>query len=181
MPPIVNVKNVYNNLPHALYNFVIDDFNASSEKVNWVRHHTIDRNSDNCYVWYRPSLMRLMRDGFEKYYNISLSKNKGNMKLQGLLLIEMEIICERVEFWMTEHVYKHFKVTSFKDLFHPPVVGTPTDIEAITCFVCATNKKDRALPCGHSYCCVCVSTLPNGKCPECNTVFDKTKVIKLFL
>ena len=80
-----------------------------------------------------------------------------------------------------DYIFKEYKVTSYKEILNPPPVGTPTDIEAIQCFICATNKKDRALPCGHSYCCCCVETMPNGKCPECNTIFDKTKVIKLYL
>jgi len=178
MPP--TERNEYRDIRQFCFDTILDDFTKSSNKMEWLKEYTY-RNNTTTYDWYSSSLTTIINGGFSDYYKINLEQSKGNIRLQGLLIKEIEESMSGIKRDLTITILQHFKAKSIYDIFHPPPVGTPTEIEAIQCFVCATNKKDRALPCGHSYCCCCVFTLPNGKCPECNTVFDKSKVIKLYL
>ena len=54
---------------------------------------------------------------------------------------------------------------------------------SLECFLCAENRKDRALECGHAFCAACVGRLlesPGPCCPECRTPILRAP-IKLYL
>jgi hypothetical protein len=175
----------FHDISHACYNYILRSYRGASDKVLWLRSNTTRYDADGDeledYALNKKSMLSIVYDSFSDDFNIKLTQKKGIIVLQGLIIKEINKCIEYNMKGLTEYIFKEHNVKCFEDIFNPKPVATPTDIEAIQCFVCATNKKDRALPCGHSYCCVCVATLPNGKCPECNKVFDKDKVIKLYL
>ena len=176
----------FNDISHACYNYIVRAYRKAPNKIEWLRDITIrtydDETGEHIDHKIQMDCMRtIIYEDFSNDFNIKLTQKKGVIVLQDLIKKEIENCIESNINGLRTYIFNEYNVKCFKDIFNPKPVGTPTDIEAIQCFVCATNKKDRALPCGHSYCCVCVSTLPNGKCPECNTVFDKDRVIKLFL
>jgi len=166
---------------------MIDDYNKSSNKIKWLKDNTtgddgtVEDHHTN-YIFSKFSLFGIVVNYFCDDYKINLKQKKGSIRLQHLILKEIDK-CMNINITdFTKYILEKHNATSLKNILFPPLVGTPTDIEAITCCVCATNKKDRVLPCGHSYCCVCVDKLSNDcKCPECKTVFDKLRVIKIYL
>ena len=165
------------------FNYVVADYRSAPSKIDWLRIATVDRSTDSEPEYYIRDeyIKNLIFHAFGQEHRINMFQKKGHNQLTVLLRAEITHHLENILTTFETFVFKEHNVTSYEALFHPPAVGTPTEIEAIQCFICATNKKDRALPCGHSYCCCCVETMPNGKCPECNTVFDKKRVIKLYL
>lgn len=172
-------------LAERCFNYIVADYRNASNQVIWLKNHTWSGFSGpDAKPYYRlndTSVMRIIKHGFTEQYKVNMFQKKGNKELQDLLISEIEENLEQIIKWFDGWVWEEHKAKSYYEIFHPAPTGTPTEIEAIQCYICATNKKDRALPCGHSYCCCCLEVLPNGKCPECNTVFDKTKVIKLYL
>ena len=163
------------SIRQSCFDYIWDDYQNSKNKVEWLRNIT----SETGYVFQKTR--RIIWHAFGEQYHINMFQKKGYTELQQLIKAEIERHMNHILRDFEALVFKEFNVTSYDQIFNPPPVGTPTDIDAIQCFICATNKKDRALQCGHSYCCCCIETMPNGKCPECNTIFDKTKVIKLYL
>ena len=178
-------------MPFSIYGscfaYIHTEYINQENKLEWLRSHTElvrHTTTDDGKPLYKLKdilIMRIIKHGFTEEFKINMFQKKGHTQLQELITSEIEHKLVDIQWAFGDWFMKHHKVKSYHEILYPAPTGTPTEIEAIQCFICATNKKDRALPCGHSYCCCCVETMPNGKCPECNTVFDKSKVIKLYL
>jgi len=177
------MSEVFKNLLNLEYDKALD----KEEFIKENFYETTDDDGNKTYRAWGSGLQSMLQDSFSLIYNINLHKTRGNTKLHDLIngeinhyLLEQGISANYPSHLMI-HIMEERRVRTMFDVFNPPVVPTPTDIEAIQCFICATNKKDRVLNCGHSYCCACVRDITNNKCPDCNTQIEKSKIIKLFL
>ena len=166
------------------------DYDKAEDKEKFIKdnfYETTDDSGNKIYKSWNSELKTLIQDGFSLVYNINLHKRRGHTLLHDLINHEIDnylmeqSMPENYPSHIMTHIMGERRVRTMFDVFNPPVVPTPTDVEAIQCFICATNKKDRVLNCGHSYCCACVRDIPNNKCPDCNTEIEKSKIIKLFL
>jgi len=167
----------------SCFNYLVNEYRSAPNKVEFLKTITWDGGTgdDDRAELIENSLRRIIKHGFTEEYKINMFQKKGHIQLQNLLMVEIDRQLMDVEHHFQNWICEQHKAKTLFEILNPKPVGTPTEIEAIQCYICATNKKDRALACGHSYCCCCLEVLPNAKCPECNTVFDKTKVIKLYL
>lgn len=54
----------------------------------------------------------------------------------------------------------------------------PTNVDAIQCFICRTNKKNVALACGHLYCPSCITqwyaSHNPAHCPDCRSHINQS-------
>jgi len=53
--------------------------------------------------------------------------------------------------------------------------------ELVECIICRENVKDLCLPCGHSFCHLCITKCIKNKCPDCRSEYETKELRVMFL